>query len=589
MIIARIRATYQGDAVWRPYEETLWVTNVSVPTTYETPSEFVTLGYSFDDYPTDAVMIGQTVIDDDVYQETASVAACKAVSKSWYFDAANQLWYINLPLDYRMNVVELRGQQINSYSNKTVFQDANGFSYKPYLKTNITISDKADRGVYSKMSFTSNTLKFHNQVGYDGVGEFDYVTTTRVPGADVNILFISDEDVAAGLTTLTEEYTGFVESDKLTRNEYTIKLGDKREQQNQKIPNTYYEAEDFPDMDDDLGDLIPEGYGDITGLEAVCTNDTITIGDVTYKYATDGTVLTKVYVYDKDAESWDEVTPSASSATSCTFTLSSSDGRDSSGNPLKAKVDCTLRSEKNPGDILADMIERYIGFPYTSDYYDLTTWAAESGYLGDVGIVFAKRQEFFKYVELLQNGSTLPFIFRINGAGKYVLYADKIDRAVSDTFQAIENFNDDRDIETDFTQYATDVVIYHSKDQESEDSESVTIDTYKEQTINIFNFENELEFDTLLTNSADAVIRGNAALEDYKTARGKHSVKFRGILSDLHLFSVIEYDSGIDVSEDITRGYAGIRKLKLSYYKKDFENEFTYLEGYDITDIEGSE
>ena len=581
MIIAKIVKPFPYDLYWAPYNDWLWKAIVSISSDYTPPAEYTTLGYVFEGYNTATTEIGQVFVDNIQYTQTSSIASCTAIIKSWFFDIPTQTFYVHPVHSVRMDSSDFDSLESNGYTSETVFTDSSGFVFKPYLTSDITIADSADRGVYQKMSFVSNTLQFQNQINYDHVGEFDYAFVSKVPGADVKIFYISPEDLASGKTTLTPLYTGFVESEKITRDTYTIKMADKREQLNGKYPNTYFNTDDYPDMDNKVaGKLISEGYGDLTGVTAYCTNGGLTSGDVTYKYASDGTVLTTVYVYDKDAETWEEVTPTSSSATDCTFTLATGDGRDTNGRYLKAKVDCTLREQKTPSQIIADMITRYLGYPFNSEYFDFGSWTDEGSLLGNIAVLFDKRDNFFKLIEPMQTGSTVPFIFRVNENGKFKIIVDDIAREISERYQAIENYNDDRTVSTDFTQYATDAVINYAKDWDSGDYQSTTYDTYKSETLDTYRYEQELEFDTYLTNPTEAAIRAEINLKDFKKARPKHTIIIRGVLDKIGLFSVVNYDSRIG-----DRGYAGNVKIKTNSYKYDLKNNLTILTGFDISDI----
>lgn len=588
MIIAKIVKPFLRNPAYQPYNDFLWVSTVTKPVGYTTPAEYITLGYTFDEYPSSNIGIGQVYIDNVEYTETISIASCTSIEKSWYFDSGAQKLYIHPNHLKRLTGVVFSNLETRGYSNGTsrfggVWYDDNDLSYKPLMKGTVSISDKVDRGIFGKMSFVSNNITFENR--YDkltGEGEFNYVFDTPVPGATVKILYISDSDIEEGKKTLTPIYEGFVESEEITASEYRINVADKREQLNGKIPNIYFDAVTYPLAKDKvIGSIIPEGYGDLLGCPATCINGTVTSGDVLYKYATDGTTVTTVYV--KIDGEWVEKTPTASSGTDCTFTLSSSDGRASSGAALEAKVDCRLRDIDNPAEIIADMVTRYLSIPFNSDYYDFGTWSQEAALLGDVGLYLGKRDEFFKWVELLQNGSTSPFIFRINPDGKYENKVDDITRAVKRNFSYIENISDERSVETDFTNYATDVLINYNYDQKDKTYQSETLDTFKQETLDTYRYPKELEFETLLTEEADAITRGTNNLKEFKLARPLHSVSFRGIIK-CDLLDVITYESRIKFG-DINRVYAGTKKLKIASYKYDFDNDLTYFTGYDISDI----
>ena len=578
MIIIKLRKPYPYHISWTPIDDWLWIASVSISATYVPPSEFSTLGYTFDGYNETSIEIGDVVVDDKMYVQTASKSSSALVEESWYFDITNHLLYVHVNHGKRMDSSDFDSLQVNGYSDGNVFYDENDILYTPHLSSSIQISDKVDRLRFQKMSMKSNSLTFDNSGG-----EFNYIFKSPVPGADVNILFISEEDRKAGKKILTPIYTGYVKGQTITSTKYTVKLADKREQMNGQFPNTVFDSTNYPDMESKyMDDLIPEGYGDLLGVPAFCTNGTITSGDVTYKYATDGTALTTVYVKTDDV--WTAVTPTANSPTACTFTLATGDGRDPSGRYRKAKVDCTLREQENPADILADMIYRYFSISFIGDNYNISEWENERALLSDISYYIDKKQEFYKLVEPLQNGSTLNFIFRIDASGKFTIKVDDITRSVSQIYEAMDNLSDTRQVTTDFIDYATSVDINYSKDQESGKTAIETVDTYKEDTIDIYRFDQELTFDSLLNTRAEAEEKGENILMDYKKARDKHTIIVSGIMPQA-LLDVYVYNSSIYLGLELLQEYAGIVAFKVTEYSLDFIKERTTLTGYDITDI----
>ncbi len=215
---------------------------------------YQTLGYTFDSYNTTTIEMGQVYVDNDEYTAVTSIAECILTEESWYFDITAQKLYVHPSHDKRMDASESDSLQVRGYSNDHVFEDENGFIYLPYMTSTPSISDEVDRIEFEKLSLTTNDITFSN-----ASGEFDYAFTSPVPGADVNLFYISEEDYQAGKKTLTPLYTGYVSSETITTSEYSVEVEDKRGQLNGKIPNTYFSDDDYPDIEDDLIDeLIPE-------------------------------------------------------------------------------------------------------------------------------------------------------------------------------------------------------------------------------------------------------------------------------------------------------------------------------------------
>jgi hypothetical protein len=577
VIVVKLRKPFQIPISFLPDQGFTWVGKVSF-SAYTQPADYSS-DFDFSEglnvIPTE---IGTVFIDNVEYYGEDSEANCRLTEKSWFFIPGTQELFIHIDHKKRMNTSLLSSLQIRGYSSDTVFYDDNNILYEPRLLTTPSLSDKVDRLRYEKLSLVSNTLSFDNSEG-----TFDYAFTDPVPGADVNILYISDEDIRAGKKSLTPIYTGYAESQKVSSDRYSVKMGDKRGQLNGKYPNDKFDAITYPNMESKIiGDIIPCGYGTLKGVPCFCTNGTVTTGDVLYKYGTDGTTLTTVYVEIDSV--WTIKTPTVSDALNCTFTLSATDARESSGRYRKVKVDCVLRSMTNPADILVDMIYRYLGFQFNNDNYNIAEWGQERALLSDVGYYIDKRDEFFKLIEPLQNGSILKFIFRIDATGKFTIKVNDITRTVKNTYDYLDNLNDGRNVETDFIDYATSVNMSYSKDQESGRTNTTVVDTFKDETLETYRFPQELDFETLLLTEADAISSGAAILKDYKKARDIHTIVVRGIIPQT-LLDVYRFNSSLYISGDKIREYAGNVKIKISDYKHDYETETTILTGYDISDI----
>ena len=582
MIIVKIRKPFLTVLHFLPYGYPfVWRSQVSFagytqPTRYDSSYDFTIPALN-----ETALEIGNVFIDNVAYDEKASEALMVAEEKTFYFDLGNQFLYIHLDHEKLMTGSDFNSLKVQGYSSDRVFYDDNEIEFLPLLTSGYTITESADRLVYAKMAFVTNSAVFDNSD--TNRAEFDQFADNPTPGADINYLYLTDEELAAGVRTLHAIYTGFAASDELSLEKYRIKVQDKRAQLNKNIPLTTLNTTDFPNIESKLiGKIIPEGYGDILGAIATCTNGTIGSGNVEYKYATDGTSITTVYVKTEDA--WNSVTPVSTDAINCEYVLSSTDARDSSGNPKLSKVDCRLRDIDGPGEIMKDMIERYLGFRYLPEYYNQTQWVAETAYLADIYLYLGEQKPFFEYIEEVQNASDYGFRFRIDRDGKFTLKVDDINRAVSKAYLAIDNISDLTPSKRDFQEYASTVKITYSEDQENGDSSFVIVDDYETEALDVYRLPKQAEFKSNLKTLALAEDKGERLALDYSVARNQITFSLNQI-EEREIYDVITVDTAVYNGATKIREYLGVRKLKINELKWDLDREQTTITGYDITGV----
>lgn len=577
MILAKIEKPFLTPLTFSGNENFVWASWVSQPS-YSQPTFFDSNFFDFSDVNQTPLSITNVYIDNVKYDEVATLQLCRDTEKSFYFDVGSQILYIHVDHSKRMDSSLFAASQILGFTNTDVFYDENNVEYQPLIKGTLNLEKEVDRFVNKKLALDGNTLTLDNSGG-----DLDFLIKNTVAGSDIKYFWISNTDVAAGKKGLTPIYTGYIIRSTITTEEAVIRLEDKRGQLNEKISNTYFDIITYPNIEDEiLGDLIPEGYGDLFNIPAFCTNGKIKTGDVTYKYAVDGTSLTAVYVNIDDA--WVLKTPSVSDAVNCEFTLSATDGRNSGGNPYKTRVVARLRDITNPGSILIDMISRYIGVEFNQESYDPITWSTEAALLSDIYLYIDERKEFFQYIEELQNVANLPFIFDITPDGKYTLKVDDITRAVSQEFSNYDNLDDIKIIETDFDEYATDIKISYKENYESGKKLFVTRDDFKTDTFELYRFYKELEFDLNSDSETIANEKAERGLKEYKKARSKISFKL-DCVSCIQILDVVKLNNSVYIDDVKIREYSGNNKIKVSRVFDDLDLEQCEIEGFEIDDI----
>ena len=440
-----------------------------------------------------------------------SLLDCEGDEKSFFWDNDSQTRYVHYEFDKTPETTTITTGIQAGYSyigtKESIYID--GVEYQPRIMSLPNIKKKVDAFQVGKMKFQDQTISLKN-----GDGELDDFIQNPIPGAESSIVLFD-----TGSSTELYYYTGFVTSDKNTIDTFTLKLQDKRRRENLKVPYTRFDSTTYPDMESKyIGKIIPEGYGVNVGVKCYPTNgDATTPTNIDFKYATDATTLTEVRVKDDDV--WSQVATASSTPGSGIFSVLYADATNTAGAVLECVADVTLRSETNPGDVIKDMNDRYNSITYDASSYNLTEWAAEKAKLADVALYMDKDQEFFKWIEEIQNGSDLFFVYDIQGDGKRSLRVNDPNRAVIRTILYHEIKNDLKPVDRDFEEFSSTVTVLYSHDWQEDIDLRVTVDTYEDAVLEKYQFPQDSEFPSLLTSQSDAEDKADAIALDQSEAR----------------------------------------------------------------------
>lgn len=469
----------------------------------------------------------------------SSLSDCQNERMSFYWDNSEQVLYVNPMFGETDESGITYIGQLSGFCNSGTDEGTyiNDIYYDPRLTTVPEIKKEVDRFEVGKMKFASQSFTLTN-----GDGALDYLLSDPVPGAEGAIV-LYDTETGDEL----QIYTGFVSADASDEESITITLKDRRKRENNKIPTGTFTAIDYPHLESRYENkVIPEGYGSVLRIKGYPVNgDETSPTYITFKYASDATTLTKVEIKEDDV--WADVTASVvnDSPSTGSFDLPYATATNSAGAVLECVVSATLRSETNPGDIIADMNNRYNSINYDSSNYDTSEWATEAAKLADVYLYMDKKKEFFKYIELLQNSSNLWFVYDILGDGTRALRVNDPNRSTSRTVDYYDS-KGDIDVERDFTEYSSTVTVTYAEDLEAEVSQEIYVDTYKDYVIEKYRFENDSEFESTLIAEADAQEKADVIAEDQSESRRVVTVPLHGEnLSDItdKLYDVISVNT----------------------------------------------
>lgn len=197
---------------------------------------------------------------------------------------------------------------------------------------------------------------------------------------------------------------------------------------------------------------------------------------------------------------------------------------------------------KTPGGVIADMNARYNSVTYNASNYNTAEWTSEDAKLKDIALYMDKENEFFKWVEKIQNGTNLFFVYDIQGDGKRTLRVNDRDRASARTIKYADIKNDLKPVERDFTEFSSTVTVLYAHNHQFDTDARVKVDTHETTVIEKYGVAVDSEFDSLLTTAADATEKAAVIAEDQQEARAVitvvlHEDTLSGL--DLKLYDVV--------------------------------------------------
>lgn len=486
------------------------------------------------------VSIGSVIVDQASFDRKTSLADCVSDDASFFWDDPAQTLYIHFVFDDipETTSITIGIQEGYSYigTSESIYID--DIKYEPLIINIPNIRESVDKFQLGKMRFRDLTIRLKN-----GDAQLDDFIQNPVPGAEASIV-LYDTDTATEL----EYYTGFVVADTSTYAEYGLRIEDKRRRENIKVPRTRFDATTYPDIEErHIGKVIPEGYGDVTRIPCTPLNgaESPTPTNIEFRYATDATTLTKVEV--REDEVWTDVTSSVTGSSPSTgyFELPYADATNASGAVLECVFTGTLRSEENPGDIIADMNDRYVSVNYDSSNYDQTEWTSESAKLSDVALYMGSEKELFKWYEDLQNGTNLWFVYIIDGSGRRTIRVNDPDRSLARAIKYLEIKDDNKQVERDFKEFSSTVTVLYDKDEAEDVQKRIELDSLEDSIIDQYGFSQDSEFDSLLTVEADAQEKADVIYEDQQEVRPVVTVVLHGDELgdlDLKLYDIVTVD-----------------------------------------------
>lgn len=445
------------------------------------------------------------------FAKVDSVAECKHTLESWVFDMDSQILTINYGKEFNPLYTPVEYLRAFGLCDMSVIY-VDDVAYLPVISAAPKISQMQDLIGYNKIAFNSGSFDFNNEAGL-----MDFMRTMSLFNNDVAMYWL-DYDGRSEYTRdeLVPLAWYLWKNLEISKRKGSVALQDIRASWSKKIPSHLFSITEYPNIEDKYIDKpIPLLFGSKV-VKAFCTNGEVKTGNVNYRVAESLSGLGVIWKIVDNVKIF--ITPISFVLESGEFILSEADARkipggETTGDPVEIFVQAigvcdTGQSYSTPLEVLKYIERNYNNAAFTSSFFNMTEITEEIGALKQVAIYINKQVEIYEFIRQMQEGSSNRFRYDIDASGVRTARLDNLSRTSSMYVTVAEILeNEELRIYTDKDTVAASIKINFAKD-EIEGTYSTVVDVSRESVVAQNAREKpELEFDTFLTNRADATAR----------------------------------------------------------------------------------
>lgn len=498
----------------------------------------------------------------------ASIADCKTLDGTFYWSNADGVLYVhwnNSVGDHSVNrSIAIYSKLKTGYASGWLPLSQNVFDgvyYQPLIIDLAGLSKKVDPLEFGLVAFSASSVTMTNEAG-----EFDDILESDA--ANIPIIFYYVPDDALVLTDAMKIFSGFINGTQNNREKIVFKVIETRLYENKPICQNYITLTDYPDCDDQEGELIPVAFGDIrrgimipidlgaiTDPPADPTTITFLVADPDYY-----SVIAIDKVYDQDGN---EFPIDSVSLANNTVTITSDDSTLTVDEFIK--LDFTEWSWEGKGfdidgtynnglDIIRACFLTCADVPYIATTFDLAQWALETtAHPQPIGISVQSDGGFIEQIIQPVTVSLYGYV-DILGDGRISFRSRDITNPVGDTIEKVDQTNEPA-INIDPQKCVSELYIKYSPNfVDDEKYLSYVYDALKDQIITLYGINRRdpiSPVETVLVNKSDVEDYGALLMETIGSPEKQITVEALRMI-DLPLLSIL----GINIGKNGATEYA---------------------------------
>jgi hypothetical protein len=468
------------------------------------------------------------------WTKTTSLANCKNTSNSFFYDETTTILYVNGDV---FNKASVEAGVSYGFATYAVYLD--NVYYEPRIDSIPNVSISVDDLYFGIRKYSSGTVVMYNHDGY-----FDGWDVDTIFGQECRIKLggKKSDGTVLGYDDYKTLFTGYVQSILTTPTKMTITVGDKKDKIGRTLPVNHFSSTDYPDINDNNeGKPIPLTWGVCKKVPCVCVNEDTTTSPVDYKFVIadityrNVNALSNVYIDNVKESSTPSLTND--STNDIAYFEISSTGNYSPGQEVSA--DITGANVLDALDQVKDIFDDYLSISYTTDNFDTTEWNAESANDHDQGIAIIENTKISEILEKTSNGHLGVFFQKGDGRWTFRTIDDSATKSL--TINLDEIFNEPNSFK-DGKQFLSSATIKFGKRHAPGRWREYTDTTSEQAVFNEFGYYRTQEFETYLSQKADAQTIATAILTEYKTIRAMFDITTTIAAADLYLYDTVDVE-----------------------------------------------
>lgn len=531
------------------------------------------VGY-YDDDDNQRYIIGSLKIGTEDYTKCNTLAECRAQDSSFYYDRDTTDLYVHFTdFEYPLDKL-VRPGAVNGYCDKadatrdekSTYEDV---YYDPRIVKLPSLSNSKDPLFFGVMSFQSGSVSMQNLDGhFDGYPDLD------VYGQPVRVYlgfagFERDEFV--------QVYGGFIEDFSDNKKEFTINIQDPRKRLSRSIPVNKFTTTEYSLIDDgDVDKPIPLIYGTVRKIAGTYIGGKyFVIADCTYH------TLKSVTCY------IDGVVTSITGGLDGVVYIPTYD--EDAGSEVLFDVEGFIDDDDelidNGLDVIADILYYYADISFLSINYNLIEWADEKARARTVGLWISDLTEITSVIE--QICVALDGVFIPQPDGRFTFRSYDEDREPVRTIYPDE-WLDLHKISYDAAEFLSSCVIKYNQNynpgEDEADYYTYSNRVYEAAAVRQYKMYQEKEFETCLTDDADAVAKSEVIMGRSKiiTPLVENKTKTQNV--DLEIGQFVVADHGRPNATTRSWGVYEVLSVGLNLTKAEVSLKLKYVTSYTMTE-----
>ena len=556
-------------------------------------------------YNARAVALENLIIDFMEYLRLDDYEAMRATDRSWMLDPSDaSILYVHFEFSNPpFFFASFRHGLLHGFSRGSPVTLGELKTY-PLLLDVPEVEDTSDHFTYQRMRFASGSVSIDNSAGV-----FDDML--EMFGNDL-ILFNCAKDGKLDLVR-----TFFIEKYEIGLTEAEFSVKDKRSRLTFRAPNTFYDREAYPFIEENLlGQAIRGAYGYCRGVPGTCLNRNQIYNPpqfvpangfnnwFRFKFARTITEIGQVMVNMQDV--WVEVFPGLGvpptdsnpgtdyrTANPHPIRVISKDAlgndlpvavtrdnmndlpenggaieiwwsqamRDNpgflerrNGNAQPVKMTGVFVDRNTPGEIVRDIMSFYGELPYEASYFNLESWELEMAGGPRIGLCLDRQRDIFEWIEQIQNGSLFGFQLLVH-KNLFSARVDNANRMESFSLHWSEIANRDQlKLELDGELYASYTEINYLQDYTLREWLTVRDMSQREGILEAYHFDKGFHSDAFLVDEEDVVRKGRMVLENFMQVRPViRGIELGGLRGEMQLFATGFIDFALPLPRQMRR------------------------------------